>query len=124
MRPRTESQDESRYRPRRSAGTFRIRIALSTLLVAAMLVTVPGLGANGQQPIMAPAAELETEPAAADGAKASGVTIEQTTLGNIFVEGDTPTFTVRTEASRISWTVRDYWGGRAGSGAADGTRRR
>lgn len=47
----------------------------------------------------------------AGGARAdTEVTLSQTTLGNVFVAGETPTVRVQTAATDVTWSVYDFWG--------------
>ncbi|WP_162605987.1 glycosyl hydrolase [Jiangella aurantiaca] len=43
-------------------------------------------------------------------AQPTTVALGQTSPGNIFATGATPSFEVSTPASSVSWTVHDYWG--------------
>lgn len=57
-------------------------------------------------------------------AHAASLTIEQTTVGNIFYESDAKTFKINTDGDSIDWVYSDYWNNTVQSGSqavSDGT---
>ncbi|NOU65587.1 hypothetical protein GC096_16255 [Paenibacillus sp. LMG 31461] len=57
-------------------------------------------------------------------AYAAALTIEQTTVGNIFYENDTKSFKINTDGDSIDWVYSDYWNNTVQSGSqavSDGT---
>lgn len=49
----------------------------------------------------------------------TGLTINQTQLGNVFLENESVSFSVYAKAESISWTVKDYWENMVASSAQD-----
>jgi PGF-CTERM protein len=105
---------QSRMDPRASCPRGEWWVVVTVLLVAN--AGIPGSAGGAAIPSPTDAPQELTDETRHPVATGGSVTVEGTTVGNVFIAEETPTFELRGDADEVRWHVRDYWGERIAGG--------